>query len=55
VLDSCSDFWSEIRKARVLMIDRRVQMVYLTAMLSSADKAEFLDIIKVQISNDYKF
>ena len=37
------------------MMDRRVQIVYLTATLSLADEAEFIDIIKVEIPNDCKF
>lgn len=37
------------------MMDRGAQMVYLTATLSPADEAEFLDIIKVQFPDDCKF
>lgn len=55
VLDSKLDFRLNIRKAGVLMIERVVQIVYLTATLSLNDKAEFLDIIKVEIPNDCKF
>lgn len=37
------------------MLERGVQMIYLTATLSLADEAEFMDIIKVQIPDDCKF
>ena len=37
------------------MLEREVQIVYLTATLSLSNKAEFLDIIKVEIPNDCKF
>ena len=36
-------------------MDRGVQMVYLTATLSPADEAEFVDIMKVEIPDDCKF
>jgi len=39
----------------VLKIDRVVQIVYLTAILSLTDKAKFIEIIKVEILNNYKF
>jgi hypothetical protein len=55
VLDSRPDFRPEMRKAGAMMIDRGVQMVYLTATLSPADEAEFLDIMKVEIPDDCKF
>jgi len=37
------------------MLERGVQMIYLTATLSPADEAEFIDIMKVQIPDDCKF
>ena len=55
VLDSKPDFQLNIRKAGALMLERGVQMVYLTATLSLSDEAEFLDIMKVEIPNDCKF
>ena len=44
-----------MRKVEVVMMDRGVQIVYLTATLSLADEAKFVDIIKVEIPNDCKF
>jgi RecQ family ATP-dependent DNA helicase len=55
VLDSKPDFRPEMRKAGAVMMDRGVQMVYLTATLSPSKEAEFLDIMKVQITDDCKF
>jgi superfamily II DNA helicase RecQ len=55
VLDSKPDFRPEMRKAGAVMMDRAVQMVYLTATLSPSKEAEFLDIMKVQIPDDCKF
>jgi superfamily II DNA helicase RecQ len=37
------------------MMDRGVQMVYLTATLSPTNEAEFMDIMKVEIPDDCKF
>ena len=47
VLDSQPDFQLKIRKMGGLIIDRGVQMIYLTATLLLADKAEFIEIVKV--------
>ena len=47
VLDSKPDFRPKMRGAGALMFERGVQMIYLTATLSPADEAEFIDIIKV--------
>jgi hypothetical protein len=47
VLDSKPDFQLEMRKAGVVIIDRAVQIVYLTATLLLFKEAELLDIIKV--------
>jgi hypothetical protein len=47
VLDSKLDFQLKIKKAGALMLERGVQMVYLTATLLLVDEAEFIDIIKV--------
>jgi len=55
VLDSQPDFRPKMRKAGGLMMDRGVQMIYLTATLSPADEAEFIEIVKVQIPDDCKF
>jgi superfamily II DNA helicase RecQ len=44
-----------MRNAGALMMDRGVQMIYLTATLSPSDEAEFMEIMKVQIPNDCKF
>lgn len=37
------------------MLDKGVQIIYLTATFFLNDEAEFLDIMKVQIPNDFKF
>jgi len=55
VLDSKPDFRPNMRKAGALMLERGVQMIYLTATLSPNDEAEFLDIMKVEIPDDCKF
>jgi superfamily II DNA helicase RecQ len=55
ILDSKPDFRPKMRGAGALMLERAVQMIYLTATLSPADEAEFMDIIKVQIPDDCKF
>ena len=55
VLDSQPDFRPKIRNAGALIIDRAVQIVYLTATLSPADEAEFIEIMKVEIPDDCKF
>src|SRR5208282_2718273 len=54
VLDSKPDFRPNMRKAGALMLERGVQMIYLTATLSPNDEAEFLDIMKVEIPDDCK-
>ena len=55
MLDSKPDFQLNIKKAGALILEREVQIVYLIATLSLNDKAEFLDIIKVEIPNNCKF
>lgn len=55
VLDSHPDFWPKMRNTRALMIERGIQMIYLTATLSPNDEAEFIGIMKVEIPNDCKF
>jgi len=55
VLDSQPDFQLKMRNAGALMMDRAVQIVYLTATLSLADEAEFMEIMKVEIPDDCKF
>ena len=55
MLDSKPNFQLEMRKAGAVMMDRGVQMVYLTATLLLANKPKFLDIIKVQILDNCKF
>ena len=47
VLDSKPDFRPEMRKAGAVMMERGVQMVYLTATLSPSKEDEFMDIMKV--------
>ena len=47
ILDSQPDFQPKMRKARALIMDRGVQMIYLTATLLPADKAKFIEIVKV--------
>jgi superfamily II DNA helicase RecQ len=47
VLDSKLDFRPEMRKAGAVMMERGVQMVYLTATLSPSKEDEFMDIMKV--------
>ena len=55
ILDSTPNFQLEMRKARAVMLERGVQMMYLTATLLLSKEAEFLDIMKVQIPDDCKF
>ena len=47
VLDSKLDFQLEMRKVGAMMMERGVQMVYLTATLSPSKEDEFMDIMKV--------
>ena len=47
ILDSQPDFQLKMRKARALIMDRGVHMKYLTATLVPADKAKFIEIVKV--------
>jgi superfamily II DNA helicase RecQ len=49
VLDSSPDFRPKIKEARAVMVQRGVQMVYLTATLSPNSEREFIQIMKVQI------
>ena len=54
ILDSQPDFQPKMRKAGALIIDRRVEIIYLTATLLPANEAEFIEIVKVQIPGDCK-
>lgn len=49
VLDSRPDFQPKMKEAGAVIVQRGVQIVYLTATLSPNDKQEFVEIIKVQI------
>jgi superfamily II DNA helicase RecQ len=56
VLDSKPDFRPKMRKAGAVMLERAVQMIYLTAALSPSKETEFLDImmLNVLVSNHEK-
>jgi hypothetical protein len=49
VLDSRPDFQPKMKEAGAVIVQRGVQMVYLTATLSPNDEQQFVEIMKVQI------
>jgi RecQ family ATP-dependent DNA helicase len=55
VLDSSPDFRPKMKEVGAVMVQRGVQMVYLTATLSPNDEQEFVEMMKVQIPPRQRF
>jgi superfamily II DNA helicase RecQ len=55
MMDSQPDFRPKMKKAGELMMERGVQLVYLTATLPPADESEFFNIMKVQSEDVHIF
>lgn len=55
IQDSQADFQPDMKKASEAMVQRGVQMIYLTATLALGDMPEFIEVIKVKIPEDNIF